>query len=120
MQRRTTRSFDGVFFRHKKASSQKAHATTNYRLSAPNPTIKLFAAFTLVAVLALFGGNLGFFLVQQSLAHADSGRPVDVWWPRDGLTSSGTEPFKAMVPGLAVEQYEMYWQVDNGSLNQEM
>ena len=42
---------------------------------------------------------------------------VNVWWPTNGAHVTGTQPFKAMVEGVAVEQYEMYWQVDSGQLN---
>lgn len=42
---------------------------------------------------------------------------ADVWWPTNGAHVSGLQPFKAMVQGIPVEQYDMYWQVDNGQLN---
>ena len=42
---------------------------------------------------------------------------VEIWWPTDGATVSGTQPFKAMVSNTQVENYEMFWQVDGGGLN---
>jgi hypothetical protein len=42
---------------------------------------------------------------------------TDIWWPSDGGTVSGVQPFKAMLEGLTVSQYSMYWQVDGGTLN---
>ena len=48
------------------------------------------------------------------LAHAAS---MSVWWPTDNVTVSGTQPFKALVSGMSVENYQMYWQVDGGQLN---
>lgn len=42
---------------------------------------------------------------------------IDVWWPVSGTTVSGTQPFKAMIKGLAPDQYSLFWQVDNGQLN---
>ena len=47
-----------------------------------------------------------------------SAGPLDVWWPTDGTSVSGTQPFKAMVENLDISQYNMYWQVDGDVLNQ--
>jgi len=44
-------------------------------------------------------------------------RTLSVWWPGEGVTVSGVQPFKAVVDGLDVSQYEMSWQVDGGALN---
>ncbi len=38
------------------------------------------------------------------------------WWPTDGASLSGVQPFKAMVENLEVASYTMYWQVDGGAL----
>ena len=43
---------------------------------------------------------------------------TNVWWPSNGATVTGVQPFKANIPGLDVSQYAMYWQVDGGQLNQ--
>lgn len=42
---------------------------------------------------------------------------IEIWWPTDGATVSGTQPFKAMLQGMAITEYEMLWQVDGGTLN---
>lgn len=42
---------------------------------------------------------------------------IDVWWPTNGTTITGVQPFKALVENLALSQYTMYWQVDGGQLN---
>ena len=42
---------------------------------------------------------------------------IDLWWPADGSTVSGTQPFKALLEGYDLNQYQMYWQVDGGQLN---
>ncbi|MDE2020182.1 MAG: hypothetical protein KGJ13_07605 [Patescibacteria group bacterium] len=42
---------------------------------------------------------------------------INVWWPTNGATITGVQPFKAMVPNLSVDSYIMYWQVDGGQLN---
>jgi hypothetical protein len=40
-----------------------------------------------------------------------------IWWPSNGGTVNGVQPFKAMLEGVDVTQYTMYWQVDGGALN---
>jgi hypothetical protein len=42
---------------------------------------------------------------------------IDIWWPTNGAVVSGTQPLKAMVSGLDVSQYSMYWQLGSGALN---
>ncbi|HSH56287.1 MAG TPA: hypothetical protein VK983_05720 [Candidatus Limnocylindrales bacterium] len=42
---------------------------------------------------------------------------VSVWWPGDGVTVNGVQPFKAVVDGRDLSSYKMYWQVDGGVLN---
>lgn len=68
--------------------------------------------------LVLMLGTLGIFCVgfflSPSLIHAAS---IDMWWPKDGVRVSGVQPFKAMLQGSSVEQYEMFWKVGDGQLN---
>lgn len=54
----------------------------------------------------------------SSLAHADSGAQMDVWWPTRDAVITGTQPLKAMIPGTDVSRYSMYWSVDGGQKNQ--
>lgn len=56
--------------------------------------------------------------VTPSLALAAASQSVNVWWPSNGAHVQGTQPFKAMVEGLDVASYDMYWQVDGGGLVQ--
>lgn len=42
---------------------------------------------------------------------------IDVWWPTDRSTVSGTQPLKVMLTGLPINDYDMYWQVDGDRLN---
>ncbi len=44
-------------------------------------------------------------------------RRIEIWWPVNGGSVSGTQPFKAIVPGLSLSSYQMYWQVDGDQLN---
>lgn len=48
---------------------------------------------------------------------APSATSLSVWWPGEGVTVSGVQPFKAVIDGLDVSQYNMSWQVDGGTLN---
>ncbi len=41
---------------------------------------------------------------------------VNVWWPTDGTRVSGIQPVKAIVDGKDVSTYQMFWQVDGGTL----
>ncbi|HEX2914978.1 MAG TPA: hypothetical protein VH186_29565 [Chloroflexia bacterium] len=41
---------------------------------------------------------------------------LEIWWPADGVTLSGVQPFKARISNLDLSQYNMYWQVDGGGL----
>jgi endoglucanase len=64
---------------------------------------------TLVSLLVTFG-----FLVPVLVSATPT---VDVWWPTDGAKLASVQPFKTMIKGLDVSQYEMFWQVDGGTLN---
>ncbi|MDE1924805.1 MAG: glycoside hydrolase family 6 protein [Patescibacteria group bacterium] len=64
--------------------------------------------------------TLSSFLIAGAAAFATasaSGYAVNPWWPTNGAHMQGTQPFKAMVSGLDVSQYDMFWQVDGGQWN---
>jgi nitrogen fixation-related uncharacterized protein len=42
---------------------------------------------------------------------------LSIWWPTDGSVLSGVQPFKALLNGIALSSYQMYWSVDNGQFN---
>jgi endoglucanase len=63
-----------------------------------------------IALVAMLSGTVPFGAMAEST-------PVNVWWPTNGAHVSGTQPFKAQVPGLDVSSYEMFWQVDGGTWN---
>jgi hypothetical protein len=44
-------------------------------------------------------------------------KQVNVWWPGEGVSVSGSQPFKAELTGTALANYSMYWQVDGDKLN---
>lgn len=43
---------------------------------------------------------------------------INVWWPTNGASISGTQPFKALLNNYSIDHYKMYWQVDGGNLNE--
>lgn len=72
-------------------------------------------AMFLAAVLL----NILFLPINVSLGVADASaaQTVSAWWPKNGVSVSGVQPFKASVPGLDPRQYEMFWLVDGGQWN---
>ncbi|MBI2644234.1 MAG: hypothetical protein HYW95_01840 [Candidatus Wildermuthbacteria bacterium] len=42
---------------------------------------------------------------------------IDVWWPADGIQISGLQPFKALLQGMSLGEYSMFWRVDGDQLN---
>ena len=42
---------------------------------------------------------------------------LNVWWPIEGATLSGLQPFKAQLNGTSTDEYSMSWSVDGGVLN---
>ena len=43
--------------------------------------------------------------------------PLNIWWPNDGSTQFGTQPFKARLENIPLSCYQMFWSVDGGQLN---
>jgi hypothetical protein len=41
---------------------------------------------------------------------------MNIWWPTDGSTVQGVQPFLAVLENTDVNSYNMYWQVDGGGL----
>lgn len=42
---------------------------------------------------------------------------IEIWWPGDGVSITGTQPFKALVQNMDLSNYKMFWQVDFDRLN---
>lgn len=82
-----------------------SHSFTEARL-------KPLLYFFLVLGLTLAG--YAPFLIPVAASAANS---INVWWPSEGAHMSGTQPFKAMIEGLDVANYDMYWRVDGGQWN---
>lgn len=57
-------------------------------------------------------------LIQQKAITIYVAKPtLSIWWPTDGSTQSGIQPFKARLENMALSSYVMYWSVDGGQLN---
>ncbi|HEY2231997.1 MAG TPA: glycoside hydrolase family 5 protein [Candidatus Angelobacter sp.] len=57
-------------------------------------------------------------LIQQKAITIYVAKPtLSTWWPTDGSTQSGTQPFKARLENMSLSSYVMYWSVDGGQLN---
>jgi len=75
--------------------------------------------FIAIAVAMSFIAPLFFYSLTGTpggIAIAEAAE-VDVWWPTEGKTITGTQPFKGMMAGQSVESYQLFWQVDGGQLN---
>jgi endoglucanase len=77
-----------------------------------NALSKYGVSLVAIAVLTLLTSAPFITPVQAHAAEV-----INTWWPLNGAHVTGTQPFKALVPGLDVSQYEMFWQVDGGSWN---
>lgn len=71
-----------------------------------------FGAFIAISALTLLSSAP---FITPATAHA--AEVINPWWPANGAHMSGTQPFKAVVSGLDVSLYEMFWQVDGGQWN---
>src|SRR4051812_38450332 len=70
-----------------------------------------------VIVLVSILASLVFFLFSLVRPLTASASSVNIWWPTNGAHVKDVQPFKAMISGMDVNQYTMYWQVDGGQLN---
>ena len=60
---------------------------------------------------------LSFVLLNFNLLTVSAATSVNIWWPSQNAHIEGTQPFKAMVAGLDISSYDMFWQVDGGMWN---
>jgi endoglucanase len=76
-------------------------------------TAALIGFFILEAVPSIGGLSV----ISIKVANAQVIKSVNVWWPTNGATVSGTQPFKIALDNFSVADYTAYWQVDGGQLN---
>jgi endoglucanase len=75
----------------------------------------LFLKIALCAIFILpVTGIISFSLHKQ--ANASLAESVEIWWPSEGAYLSGSVPFKGMLQSKSVDEYTMYWRVDDGDL----
>lgn len=53
----------------------------------------------------------------QTTSSSVNNNSINIWWPSHGQPVTGVQPFKAVMSNIDLNQYTMYWQVDNGQLN---
>lgn len=70
-----------------------------------------------VSVFSAGSGGSGGTSPAPSSTTTTGTETIDVWWPTNGSTITGVQPFKAMIPNTSVDSYSMFWQVDGGQLN---
>jgi endoglucanase len=76
-------------------------------------TKTLFIGITIMASIGI--AALG--LVRHTTMAEAGANTVKPWWPVEGSRVTGVQPFKAAVSNSAVEDYDMFWQVDDGARN---
>lgn len=80
--------------------------------------MRLRKTFALMGLFALLLGIQSLALPNNFLTlNSANAANIDIWWPADGARVSGTQPFKAMLQGRVIQDYNMFWQVDGGQWN---
>jgi hypothetical protein len=116
-----TRVFQKVFTGQNFAAGQQQSYSTSWTPSASGTyTLKLGVFDSSWATLYTWNNGVSAIMIGGSSGGGGSSGPAvtDVWWPGNGVTVSGVQPFKALVENMSLSQYTMYWQVDGGQLNQ--
>ena len=80
-------------------------------------SVKSFSSAILPPVSSL-ASSISSSIISSSTSTANSTPEINsnlsVWWPANDINMSGNAPFKAVLDGKSVNDYKMYWQVDNG------
>lgn len=83
-------------------------------------TIKVGIFNTNWTVAYTWEGLAGEYTIKENTANPanpiQAPGKIEIWWPADNKAISGVQPFKAIVSGMKLTDYKMYWQVDNGRL----
>jgi endoglucanase len=74
---------------------------------------KLFIVIALTLLLTL---TLSLAAIRST--SADSSPIVSNWWPVNNASITGTQPFKAILSNWNINDYHIYWSVDNGQPNE--
>ncbi len=74
-------------------------------------------SFPKLAIVASIVGAIVLMPLHVSLSTAHASSTANVWWPTQDSHVAGVQPFKALVEGMPIDQYQMYWSVDGGADN---
>lgn len=81
-----------------------------------NSFYKIKMVFLITAFL-VSGGGLALINFTKTDAAKSTQSSLNNWWPKAGSSLTGTQTFTADLANWNVDQYEMYWSVDNGVAN---
>ena len=95
---------------------------TYFRINRTNTSNKYLKNFKLISLsamaLLLVTAGIGFGPLGKNQIHADSmTSTINPWWPAAGVSISGSQTFKGALNNWDINNYEMYWSVDGGSLS---
>lgn len=76
---------------------------------------KFFSVF--LAMLLFFNSSFGFADLTFEAQQAEAASEIENWWPVRNARMEGLQPFKFIVPGRDVSEYDAFWQVGDGELN---
>ena len=94
--------------------------TVSHTLTNNNTVSRIHRLFASLFVLAMIITASVSSLVEGTSTKvyaAETNSTVSTWWPIEGKTMQGVQPFKAIIEGKSVDEYLMYWQVDSGNWN---
>jgi len=106
-------------------TKQQANSYIMFRKLFKAP--KKIVQFAVIAAVGLFAAYVPPALVHSSapktpasiaIVSAWGSSNIDVWWPTDGTSVTGQQPFKAVVNNQTLDTYKMVWQVDGGQQNE--
>src|SRR5947207_252556 len=72
---------------------------------------------TMNRLFGIMGFTALFFLFNfGTVAVANAAPTIEIWWPTQNAELHGVQPFKGLLQGSTLDQYDMYWQVGSGNL----
>ena len=83
-------------------------------MNCESPEVRPKPLLPSIAIIGLLALGCAPFITPGNAQAAES---INVWWPTNGAHVENVQPFKALVPGIDVSQYALYWRVDGGQWN---
>ncbi len=81
-------------------------------------TVKVGVFSNAWASLYIWNNQVTDIAVSASGGGGPQSSTVEMWWPGDGASVHGVQPWKGVLADAALSSYTLYWQVGNGQLNQ--